>query len=343
MGWIVKGLIPQGDSVFALGYPHAGKSWVMNQLACAAVTGRNLFFTEEFETQKCSVTLIDEDTPTDLLEKRIRRVANAFDIVPEMIDIRSMTGWRLDRSVGILLEELEARPKPALVIIESLSKVMPSDWDANNTTDAVKASRYLNRLKEKATVVTSHHISEKKEYKFGDEGFDRKAMGNTQLNAGCDSIFGVSELYSGLVFGIQPKSKRTALEETPFAVELKEDKNRTWAYLKYLEDIPATVSNSSAYLMAMGVAPYLYSGEKISVEGFYKQTNGMLSRTDTRLALNYLVEVGFARLEGSSWVLSKDMRAMFCPLTPVQEELIEHSKKLTQVILEEIRRESWGK
>ena len=338
--WIVKGLIPQGDLVFALGYPHAGKSWVMNQLACAAVTGRNLFFTEEFETKKCgSVVLIDEDTPTDLLHKRLSRVATAFSTVPEEIDVRSMTDWRLDRNVGLLLSEMETRPKPILLIFESLSKIIPPEWDPNKTADAIKIVRHINRLREVATVVGSHHLSEKKEYKFGDEDFDRKAMGNTQLNAGCDTIFGVSELISGAIFGIQPKSKRTALEGKPFAVELKEDKQHTWAYLKYLEDVP--ISACSVYLMAKKVAPWLYVGTRITVEGFYKSTEGMMSRDNLRLVLDYLTDTGFAILEGSSWVLNKDIKAEFCPLSSIQEELMDCCKKSSDLILEEIRRHLW--
>ena len=321
--WIVKGLIPQGDSVFSLGYPHAGKSWIMNQLATAVATGKNLFFTESFETKQCSVILIDEDTPTNLLSNRMERVTTSFGVNSEVIDIRSMTGWRLDRNVSVLLEEVKRKMQPVLILIESLSKVMPPNWDANSTQDAVKAVRLLNRLRSAATVVTSHHISEKKEYKFGDPGFDRKAMGNTQLNAGCDTIFGVTELSSfPTIFGIHPKSKRTAIEEHPFAVELKEDPQRTWAYLKLLEDIPGGAFLS--FRLAKIIAPILYKNKTCNIETFYKETKHLLSEQDARMGFNYLVEINFAHLNGHEYTLNSDMKSQFSLLSSVQEELIEY-------------------
>ena len=321
--WIVKDLIPQGDSVFSLGYPGAGKSWVLDQLAYAAASGHCLFPPDAFEVKMCSVILIDEDTPTDLLDSRTKRIAKAFGVSQDIVDIRSMTGWRLDRNTEILVREMQSMEQPVLVIIDSLSKVMPPKWDPNNTSDAIKTVRHINRLKGVGTVVTAHHISEKKEYKFGDPNFDRKAMGNTQLNAGCDTIFGVFELCSyPTVFGIQPKTRRTQIVEQPFAVELREDSQRTWALLKLLDDVPSQIP-----ALARKVAPYLYWGNgPYTVDEFGKETKGLLSRKDTRVAFDYLVEVGFAKLTGHQYSLNPEMKSPLQLLTSVQEELVEYCK-----------------
>ena len=323
--WVVEGLVPKGDSVLVLGHPHAGKSWVLNQLAYAAASGRSLFFTDALSTTRSSVILIDEDSPTELLVNRCRRIATSFGLEWTDVDIRSNVNWRLDRNTGILIDEIRQKQPPVLVIIESLSHIMPGTWDPNRTSDAISAINQMNKIKQVATLVTSHHLSVKKPYTFGDPYFDRLAMGNTQFNAGCDTIIGVAELDSNpTTFGIQPVSKRTLLSCGPLAVQLVEDQTKEWGFLKLIEEIPHPIPQDVFWTASI----FYRDGRKsYTIDSFEKDTESLLDKKRTREVFNILLSLGFIQRDSHRFSLNINIKSKLIPQSLDVERLSDYCEQ----------------
>ena len=323
--WIVEDLLPRGDFAMCLGHPHAGKSWVLNQLAYAAAAGKPLFCTDALPTQRCSVIFIDEDSPTGVLLNRCHRIASSFGVEWTDVDIRSSTAWSFDRNTGILLSEIQQKQPPVLVIIDSLSRVIPDKLDPNRTSDAIYIVQQINRIKEVATIVISHHLSEKKPYSFGDPYFDRSAMGNSQLNAGCDTIFGISELSSNpMVFGVQPKSKRTQLSCGLLAVALIEDQEKEWGYLKLLDEIPQQIP---ADVFRVANIFYQNGEEAYSIDSFHRETGGLLDKRRVREVFDFLVSEGFVCLDSHTFALNAEIKNQLTPQPLVIEQLLDYCER----------------
>ena len=114
------------------------------------------------------VIYIDEDTPTDVFEERLRRLAKGAGckIKDLPIDRRSNKGFRLfdDNQRRALINDIVPS---TVIILDSLVKIMAG----KNLDTVAKASQvmgYLTELRDAgATVIVIHHISLKKEVTIG--------------------------------------------------------------------------------------------------------------------------------------------------------------------------------
>jgi RecA-family ATPase len=235
--WIVKGLIPQGHIIMVLGQPGNGKSWWVDQLAIDAADGEHLHL-NAYAVEKSHVLLIDEDTPTDVVEGRLERLAMPLGKKVSQLDIelRSMRGFFLrDDKMRTKLENdiqalKRAGKKSVLVVIDSLTKVMVGS-NLDSTEKASKVMSYLTQLRNAgATVVIVHHMTTKRDVEGGNLAqIQGLAMGNTMLVSSCDTGIAVLRVpvEHQTLFTIIPIPRRVSLEvANPFAVELREDQTK---------------------------------------------------------------------------------------------------------------------
>jgi hypothetical protein len=195
------------------------------------------------------VILIDEDTPSDTLDERLDRLARALKISIASLPFkkRSMQGFLLtsNSDVNSLITDVSAMSPPVFVILDSLSMVM-GGWNQNSTRDAIRAAEKWNQLKQAgATLFITHHMSLKKEGSYKEFDFTGHAMGNTQLIARCDTAIGMwrippEEPTRAIV---KAKPRRTALTANKsFAIQLEEAKDKSWALLVPLDELPSEPS-----------------------------------------------------------------------------------------------------
>ena len=254
--WLCEGFMPDDHILLFIGKPHNGKSWFVESLGVAAAGGKP--FLDTYRTKYKNVIIIDEDTPTNILEERLRRLAAGMGLLLDdiPIDRRSMQGFRLDdtSSMNSLKQDISQSSSPVLLIIDSLSSVQ-GRWDQNRTNGAIKIGEALNELKVAgATILVAHHISlkTKNEKSYGNsEDFTSQAMGNTQIVAKSDTAYGIWELPSKehTRFVISTKPRRQSLQVTePVCVELTEDRDKNWARLVFLDEIPRVQSDDALFI-----------------------------------------------------------------------------------------------
>jgi hypothetical protein len=235
-GWLVKDLLPQGHSILGVGLPGTLKSWFVDGLAVHIAGGKDFL---GLPVNHGPVILIDEDTPSDELYRRLKRLAEGLGLssVDLPIEVHSMENIDLndDESLQELIDEV-TRIKPVLVILDCLSKVMGSDFNENTTRDANVAGSVWNRLKSTgATIFSTHHLNKRE----GDIATDfvKLSSGSHAIVANSDTAFGIEfGQHDPTRFNVTPKERRCKLGiREPFGIELEEDVEGSWARLKRIE------------------------------------------------------------------------------------------------------------
>lgn len=287
MDWLVDGLIPKNHIVLLLGQPQNGKSWASAELAVCVASGTK--FLDEFNVCQGDPTILDEDTPTDVFESRLTRLAKGVGKTLDELSIEkhSLDGFMLwnDDQRASLIERIKAKKNP-LVVLDSLEKVMVG-YDLNKTSNAVKATKYWNELKAAgATVIIIHHISLKKQIDIREWDLSGLAMGNTMLVAGSDTILFIFRvpINSSTRFIVKPQERRTKLVvNRPFAIELREG-DGSWAKLVLLEEPTIIPSENARYVIPL----FAQYSKGLTVKGAIDQLKGGLADNEVREALREL-------------------------------------------------------
>lgn len=290
--WLVQGFIAEGFNHLLVGRPHKGKSWFAAQLAVCVASGEE--FLNEFPVRPGSVILIDEDTPTTVLEWRLGVLSSFYerDLSSLPLDYRSMRGFQLDDvgDVSALTQDIARLSPPVLVIIDCLDSAL-GRLDTNKTPDARKVGLILNSLKAKgATLLVLHHMSLKGEddariYE-SDADFTKWIMGNTKLVASSDTVFGMWGVTEQprTVFAVRVKPRRMSLNVPErFAIELLDFKDQV--LLCFRPDVPKAPSELAKIIFHLF---HVNPTQPFTVREVEQQTGNVLSGSDTRIALKEL-------------------------------------------------------
>jgi len=202
-----------------------GKSLLLEYMAVCLVFGVPFC---GFKTVEGDVLLIDQDTPTDTLHRRLLRFGQALELEPKhQLFIKSMAGYSLGD--GTLASIINEYPSAKLIVIDSLHSVC-GKLNPNYTSDMNRWAK----LKEKcshpeATILINHHISQKWELDIealmnGDA--NRLAMGNSAIIQQCDSYYIVGaraeEGRTELMY-LRPVSKRVSIPTSPIVLKMIEN------------------------------------------------------------------------------------------------------------------------
>lgn len=223
--WLIDNLLPLGHLIILFAQSGAGKSYFLESLACNVAFGKDFC---GFPTRDGAVYLIDQDTPTDELKKRLRRFGKPLSSganPKNSLYWSSMDGYSL--SDGSLIKAINQHDS-RLVVIDSLHSVC-GHLNPNYTKDM----SVLARLKQKCltkdkTIIISHHITEKISYTAGelmDENIHITAMGNSAIVQQADTglmlgSYKVDGLLSKLY--IRVIAKRQAIRRPPITIRLIE-------------------------------------------------------------------------------------------------------------------------
>jgi hypothetical protein len=197
---IVEDIISEGETVGLVGKPKAGKSRLGQQLALAVSRGENFL---GHQVPKARLVLILD------LENRAARVRTRFQkmsvgssgderlfiVAPETLSDMGMT---LATSDGIKrLQELVARVKPSLLIIETWRLLLAGD--ENKTEVVVRGLRALSSLREnlpKLAILIVHHTRKTQGQdppllRIDASAWVENASGHYSLIAHMDACFGL--------------------------------------------------------------------------------------------------------------------------------------------------------
>ena len=291
--WIVEGLIPRGHIVLVAGQPGNGKSWWMAQLAVDAARGGKHM--GEFDVEQCNVIYIDEDTPTDVYEERLRRIAFREPLSQLPIDQRSMSGFRLFQDIQHKtliadIRRLHAQSKkPVLLIIDCLVKVMAGK-NLDTVAGASSVMNFLSELRDAgATVVVVHHTSLKKTVNLDTTNLMGLVLNSTVLVSSSDTAFIICKapIPEKIVFLISPESRRVLLNfNEVFAIELIEDAKKNIAALIPFDEVPVAPGDDARQLFQF----FPDDNTKLTVKQIYEKLQEDLPRNNIRRGLAELVK-----------------------------------------------------
>jgi hypothetical protein len=162
--WLVEGLIPNGHLCIFLAQAGVGKSLWAESLAVHVSSGVDFC---HLKTISSDVLIIDQDTPTKVLQKRLSKFFRGITNIQETpgqnknkLFFESMNGYNF--SDGTIFTLIKDHPTAKLVIIDSLFSVC-GKLNPNSISDLNQALVKLKNecLSEDKVIIINHHISEK--------------------------------------------------------------------------------------------------------------------------------------------------------------------------------------
>ncbi len=185
--WLIEDLVPLGHLCFLLAQSGAGKSYWLEALAL------HILFAKDFcgmPTNFGDVLIIDQDTPQDVLEKRILKISKGLGLEPKFkLRYFSMRGFTISNdTIPNLINEFN----PILTLIDSLHSVC-GRLNPNKTSDmSIWAKVKADCLTKDRTIFVSHHISEKSSWTIPDlmdSNIHISGMGNSALKQQADTEY----------------------------------------------------------------------------------------------------------------------------------------------------------
>lgn len=219
--WSVEPILPLGQLVFMLAQAGVGKSLVVESLAVHVM--HEVPFCG-FETKFGDVLIIDQDTPTNVLTKRLLKFSKAFENQPKhQLFVESMRGYSL--SDGTLMTIIQDHPTAVLTIVDSLHSVV-GRLNPNTSDMNILAKLKSHCLSDNNTIIFNHHISEKINFTVEQLMTDNPhsfSMGNSAIIQQADSyyIIGASS-ENGITnkIYIRPIAKRASIRSTPLILQI---------------------------------------------------------------------------------------------------------------------------
>lgn len=221
-GWVVENLIPSNHLCLVLAQAGVGKSLLVEDLAV------HIVFNEPFcsmRTAASDVLLIDQDTASNVLYKRLQRFRRGMAGEQQhKLFVESMNQWLLDK--GSLMRIINSHTSAKVIIIDCLHSIC-GRLNPNKTGDMGILARLKHEcLTEDRTIILNHHISEKNNYTI-DELMANNAhglsMGNSAILQQADTYYVVgAEATNGLTdkLYIRPVAKRTTIQSKPLVLKM---------------------------------------------------------------------------------------------------------------------------
>lgn len=235
--WLVKDLIPLGQLVISVAQSGSGKSFYGEALATSIVYNK-LFLGHA--THDGDVLIIDQDTPTETLNYRLKRFGAEYGGNPKhKLFVSSMKNLSL--TDGTLINTIKDHPSVVFVLIDSLHSIF-----GNLNPDSTKDMNKLAEFKQvcvhpNITVMFNHHISEKVTL-TADEFMTceprKLPMGSSTINQQADTYYilatpdtngTLTSLY------VRPVAKRVSIPSKTFITRFV-DGNTNTAIFEYSGD-----------------------------------------------------------------------------------------------------------
>lgn len=220
--WAVEPLFPLGQLDVVLAQAGVGKSLIVEALAVHVV--HEVPF-GGFTTNYGDVLIIDQDTPTDVLSKRLIKFGRGLNCEQKhRLFVESMKNYTLGD--GTLITLIQDYPTVVLIIIDSLHSVL-GRLNPNSTGDMNYWARFKSEcISTGRTVLLNHHITEKVGYTLEQlmSGNPHTfAMGSSAVIQQADTYYIIgASAENGITnrLYIRPIAKRVAVRSTPFIFQI---------------------------------------------------------------------------------------------------------------------------
>lgn len=220
--WVVEKLIPAEHLCVMLAQAGVGKSLLVENLATHIVFGRPFC---SMDTIEGDVLLIDQDTTSDVLAKRLVNFGKGMQGEKKYkLFVESMKQYSL--SNNSLIRIINSYPTAKLIIIDCLHSVC-GKLNPNHTSDMnVLAKLKQECLTDGRTIIINHHISEKTNYTVDElmsANTHNLAMGNSAIIQQADTYYVIgATAENGLTdqIFVRPVAKRVAVNSKPLVLKV---------------------------------------------------------------------------------------------------------------------------
>ena len=219
--WLVENLVPSGHLCFVLAKAGVGKSLLVESLGIHCVHAVNF---AGLKTVEGNVLIVDQDTPENVLSKRLIKLSSAMENKPKHKLYVVKGNYKLsDNTLQTLINDYK---DVVLVIVDSFHSVC-GKLDPNSTSDMNRLASFKDMcLNQNKTIIFNHHISQKTditldELMTGETG--SLAMGNSAIIQQADSYYIIGATAdNGLTNRIymRPIAKREAIPSKPIIIRL---------------------------------------------------------------------------------------------------------------------------
>ena len=222
--WLVEGLIPVGDVGIVASQPGVGKSFLLEDLAISVAYGKPFL---GMETRNGNVLIIDEDSPSNTLDRRLSKFSNYCKNDGKYNIYRhSKEGHTIKTLPKLIASYSELK----LVIIDCMVSIT-GEADIDRTIHAVAIGNFMAEVKRKdMTVLIAHHISTHNDLSieqamtcFNPQGL---VMNNTRIVSSCDTLYILAspDMDGKLkTLFVRPVARRTTINAEAFTATLIED------------------------------------------------------------------------------------------------------------------------
>ncbi len=291
--WLVESLIPLNQLCIFLAQSGVGKSLVVESLAVNLVYGYPFC---DFKTVEGDTLIIDQDTPTEVLNRRIIQFSKGMKGQPKYnLYVESMQGHSLDNRT--LMTIINNHPTARLVIIDSLHSVC-GKLNSNYTSDmSVLAKLKSSCLNGDRTIIINHHISEKNDFTIDQLMLDnshKMAMGNSAIIQQADSYYIIGASASNgrtdKIY-IRPVAKRVKIKSSPLVLQIIELESNSERF-EYLNTYAPELSEVEHNIITF----FRISPSDRTVKEVYEGMGHQHGETETRKALAALTKRGILLL-----------------------------------------------
>lgn len=255
--WLVKDLIPLGHLCLLLAQSGVGKSFLGEGLAMHIASNRPFC---GLEIQAGNVYIIDQDTPTNVLQSRLNRFSAGLGTVPEFkLEYDSMQGLSLDD--GSLIQSINNHPDATFILIDSMHSIC-GKLDPNSTQGmSIWARVKAECLRPDCTIMIVHHLSEKMDSSLADlmnPTLHMSGMGNSVIKQQADTeyILG-SDTSNGtinrLCLRCNPKRQAISMQGPVFLMEEPDEKQLIFEFGGYYD--PSITEIEADVLLLMQANP----------------------------------------------------------------------------------------
>lgn len=292
--WLVQGMFALGDAVVVAAQPAVGKSFFVEDLATSIAYGKPFL---DFDVAGGDVLIVDEDTPTETLERRLSKFGKFHNCDRQHnIYLHSNEGYSMDN--GSLVGLVNGYKNLRLTVLDCLVSISGAS-DLDKTLDLQCLTSFLQRVKrDDMVIVINHHISTKKtitpEQAMTCANPQALLMNNTRIASASDALYILASPDTDGVLKtlfIRPVSRRITLPVKMFSAKFaEEDTTMRFSYGEPL-DIEKNLDRDEQRVLSL-----FDMDEQLTVQATLQKVQKLYSEKTLRDLLHSLEDKGHLEL-----------------------------------------------
>ena len=298
--WLIEGMLPEGHKGM-IASPEGGcKTTLLAWIAICVASGVPVF---DMSVKQGIVVMIDEETPTESLERRLHRFSQDLGLkgrheIPNL-KVFSRRGFRFARQNSDIMEIVK-KIKPVLITIDTLLACLPSGrqgLEENNSKTGIAIRDDLDKIlgasSSSAILIAAHSAKPILNYEI--EDYRKAEMSELVRGHGsitgeaCDTGYGLLKISKRPVlrFAIVPKPRREAIPMSEIFVEMKEpDYGKGWARLEQIAPVPTPSSRAAIDLFSIFINT---KKPEIEAKEIKQTASAIYTPSEIRLGLDQLI------------------------------------------------------